>query len=545
MKKNTCHILTALALCTALFAGCAAKTGSTDTVTVRPGQKGLPQEAGAPMMSLGGNASEDVLVESYASETECYDAFFAPGPGETYEKAPENGYFLTRTAPLSTFSASVDTASYTNVRRMIENGYRLQDIPQSAVRPEEFVNYFRYDLQGPADGAVFGVTTQMAPCPWNESHDLLFVGLATKAIDMSERPASNLVFLVDVSGSMDDAGKLPLLVRSFNEMTAHLTQRDTVSIVTYANGVETVLAGASGDDTHAIRAAFDSLTASGGTNGEGGIQRAYELAERYHIEGGINRVILATDGDFNIGVSDPDTLQRLIEGKRASGTYLSVLGFGMGNYRDDMMERLSQYGNGNYAYIDSLLEARRVLVEEMGATLVTVADDVKLQIEFNPAYVSAYRLVGYENRMLDAADFTDDTKDAAEIGAGHQVVALYEIVRTDSEEAIDLRYGTQDGTDAGNAFDSEIAFLKIRCKAPGESASREVTHVIDADVYTDTPDDNFRLASAAAEFALVLSGSAHRGDATLDTVLAHLGTPDAGDEYQIEFSYLVRRLSGR
>ncbi|MBQ6733339.1 MAG: VWA domain-containing protein [Lachnospiraceae bacterium] len=570
MKKrfSVAKKLTAMTLAAALLTGCGLSTAQTGGTTT--GQGGTTELSGG---TAQGNAPVDMPVTMETEATydasapdmvygsrkgsgsamapasaEAYDWFYQPAPNaETYEKAPENGFYITAASPLSTFSASVDTASYANVRRMIENGYSLSEIPADAVRAEEFINYFRYNLNAPAKGEKFGLTTEMAACPWNEKHKLLFVGMRTQDIDFSDKGDSNLVFLIDVSGSMDEDNKLPLLVKSFKQLTENLTEKDRVSIVTYANGVETVLNGAKGSDRQEIFDALDSLEASGGTGGEGGIQKAYELAESSFIDGGINRVILATDGDFNIGISDPDALQRLIESKRDSGVYLSVLGFGMGNYRDDMMQRLSQYGSGNYAYIDSLLEAKRVLVEEMGATLVTVAEDVKLQVEFNPEKVNAYRLVGYENRMLEATDFNDDTKDAGEIGAGHSVVALYEIIEKGAEDEIELRYGQQ-GEAAADAteFANEYALVKIRYKEPGESASKLVEQVLDESILMADAGENLRFASLAAEFAMVLSNSQHKGTATLDGILEAYKTIDTGDdEYKNEFYYLVRKLSGK
>ena len=558
MKKQTgfWKTMTAMTLAAAMLCGCSA--GSETAPTTTGGETSdvvtetVERDYSQPL--LGARKDSDQLISSYESApeffaSESYDEwYYMPGNAETYEKAPENGFFVTANAPLSTFSASVDTASYANVRRMIENGYSLSDIPKDAVRAEEFINYFHYNLNLPEKGEKFGLTTEMSVCPWNEDHKLLLVGMRTQDIDFSEKGDSNLVFLIDVSGSMDEDNKLPLLVKSFKQLAEGLTEKDRVSIVTYANGVDVILSGASGDDRQTIFNALDSLVAAGGTGGEGGIQKAYELAENSFIEGGINRVILATDGDFNIGVSDPDGLQRLIEEKRDSGVYLSVLGFGMGNYRDDMMERLAQYGNGNYAYIDSLLEAKRVLVEEMGATLVTVAEDVKLQVEFNPERVNAYRLVGYENRMLEATDFNDDKKDAAEIGAGHSVIALYEIIETGSKDQVELRYGgSGSGEDAEEAteFANEYALVKIRYKEPGEDSSKLVEQVLEDTIFTETPSEDFAFASLAAQFAMVLSGSEHKGTATLSGIMDTYKTLDtAGDEYKNEFYYLVRKLSG-
>ena len=466
--------------------------------------------------------------------------------GETYQEQEETGFSLVATEPVSTFSADVDTASYANVRRMIEDGYELDEIPAYAVRPEEFVNYFSYDLSGPSQGEKFGVTTKIGVCPWNEAHELLMIGLRTEDIDLEEAPAENLTFLLDVSGSMSDDDKLPLVQKAFRQLVEALDEDDTVSIVTYANGVEVVLDGAKGSEKKEIIKVLDSLEASGGTYGEGGIQKAYELAEQNYVEGGNNRILLATDGDLNIGISDPDELEKLITEKRKSGIYLSVLGFGWGNIRDDNMERLADVGNGNYSYIDSLLEAKKVLVEEMGATFHTVADDVKLQIEFNPANVNAYRLIGYENRRLAATDFADDTKDAGEIGAGHSVVALYELIPADGADAVRLKYQKTvpaASTDEDDAYAGEYGTLKIRYKEPGEDTSEEIEHVIDTSSRMEEPDEDFVFASLVTEFAMIISDSPNKGTSSLDEIKRVYKTLKIDDEYKEEFYHLVWMLA--
>lgn len=466
---------------------------------------------------------------------------------EEYEKAEENGFCMVATQPLSTFSADVDTASYANIRRMIEDGYSLYDIHPDAVRAEEFINYFSYDLNLPKRNEKFGITTEVAPCPWNDDHHLMMVGMRTEAIDLDEAPDNNLVFLLDVSGSMSDPDKLPLLQDSFKELVEELDEDDTVSIVTYANGVDVVLDGASGDEKEEICDAIDSLYASGATNGEGGIQKAYRLAEANFIEGGNNRIILATDGDLNVGVSEPDELERLIEDKRDSGVHLSVLGFGTGNLKDNNMERLADCGNGNYAYIDSLFEAKKVMVEEMGATFVTVAEDVKLQVEFNPATVNSYRLIGYENRMLEATDFNDDTKDAGEIGAGHTVVALYEIIPAGSEDEIVLKYQQpkEDMAHTDEKVSDEFATVSVRYKEPGKSRSQLESYVVGEGDWSRNPSDDFIFASLVAEFAMILSDSPNKGDATLEGILDEYEMLDLDDEYKDEFYYMVKMLAKR
>ena len=472
-----------------------------------------------------------------------YPDYYEPVNSEEYEKAEENGFCITAVEPLSTFSADVDTASYSNVRRMIEDGYSADMIDPAAVRPEEFINYFSYDLKAPKKGDMFGVTTEVATCPWNEDHELLMVGMTTEAIDLSKAPDSNLVFLLDVSGSMDESDKLPLLQKSFKKLVNELGKHDTVSIVTYASGVNTVLEGVNGNDKDTICEAIDSLYAGGGTNGEGGIQRAYELAEANYIKGGNNRVILATDGDLNIGISDPDELEKFIEQKKESGVYLSVLGFGTGNIKDNNMERLADCGNGNYSYIDSLFEAKKVLVEEMGSTLLTIAEDVKLQVEFNPQKVNSYRLIGYENRMLSATDFNDDSKDAGEIGAGHSVVALYEIIPAGGKDEIQLKY--QDNTAHTDVLYTDYATVSVRYKEPGKKESKKKSYVVEEDSFVKYPSDDFVFASLVAEFAMILSDSDNKGDSNYEYILDTYRTLDMDDEYKDEFYYLVKQIAKR
>ncbi len=461
------------------------------------------------------------------------------GYGETYAETETSGFSLTTVNPLSTFSADVDTASYSNVRRMIEDGYGLDWIDAYAVRPEEFINYFSYDLTEPEDGEKFGVTTKVCICPWNEKHQLLFVGMKTEDIDLSEAPAENLTFLLDVSGSMDSPDKLPLLQKAFLQLADQLDEEDTVSIVTYANGVEVVLDSVNGNDKKTIRNAINNLEAAGGTYGEGGIQKAYELAEQNYRPDANNRIILATDGDLNIGISEPDQLEKFIREKKDKGIGLSVLGFGTGNIRDDNMERLADCGNGNYAYIDSILEAKKVMVEEMGASFHTVAEDVKLQVEFNPALVNAYRLIGYENRLMDAVDFRNDQKDAGEIGAGHSVVALYELIPADSQEAVELKY-------QGNADDdpaaAEYCTVAVRYKEPGETKAREVSFVVGREDELSKPDEDLTFVSAVAELAMILCDDPNKGTSTLEGILETGKSCKTEDEYRQEFFYMVRLL---
>ncbi len=469
---------------------------------------------------------------------------------ESYEKPDESGYCLVQNQPLSTFAADVDTASYANIRRMIENGYSLSDIPSDAVRPEEFINYFSYNLNKPGRGDKFGITTEIAECPWNADHQLLFVGMTTQDLDLREAPENNLVFLIDVSGSMSDDNKLPLLQKSFDALVDELPEKGTVSIVTYASGETVVLSGESMKNKDEIKEAIDSLTASGATNGERGIQKAYEIAEKYFVKGGNNRVIMATDGDLNVGISDPDELEDFISEKKEGGVFLSVLGFGMGNYKDDRLERLADCGNGNYSYIDSFFEAKKVLVDEMGSTLVTVAKDVKMQVEFNPSYVNGYRLIGYENRVMEATDFNDDSKDGGEIGAGHSVVALYEIIPSGSKDAIELRYQTGKTSDEkiedNKQYADEIAMVKVRYKEPEKDDSKLEEHpVIYADSYSNNPSKDMEFAGVVAEFAMILGRSEHLGSADIETVMEDCKDLSGIDEYRDEFIQLVRMIAKR
>lgn len=463
---------------------------------------------------------------------------------EEYSALEEAGFKSVANDPLSTFSADVDTASYSNVRRMIEQGYTMDEIPEGAVRIEEMLNYFSYDYNLPKKNEPFGVTAVIGDCPWNEEAKLLQIGLKTQEIDFSEAPDSNLVFLLDVSGSMTSDDKLPLLQKSFSMLVEELGEKDTVSIVTYAGSDRVVLQGESGDNKTRIIEAINALEAGGSTNGADGIGTAYALAEKYFIEGGNNRVILATDGDLNVGISSESGLKELVTEKKESGVFLSVLGFGTGNIKDNKMETLADCGNGNYAYIDTIGEAKKVLVEQMGATLVTVAKDVKLQVEFNPAYVKGYRLLGYENRALATEDFDDDKKDAGEIGAGHMVTALYEIVPVDSDQEIpetELKY--QDDKKTAGVENGEWLNLKIRYKEPDADESILKEYPVTQEAYTDKPSQDFYFAAAVAEFGLMLRDSEYKGDASFENVRALLKKVDTDeDDYKDEFVYLVKKL---
>ena len=481
----------------------------------------------------------------------CYDDgyYYDDNYGDYYDTSEfdtviESGFCDVLTSPLSTFGADVDTASYSTLRSYVNWGYGPDEIPTSAIRTEELLNYFSYDYEGPKGDEPFGVNAEIIDCPWNENSKLLMLGLQTEAIDFSEAPDSNIVFLIDVSGSMYDENKLPLLVKSFELLCENLTEKDRVSIVTYAGSDEIVLEGCPGNEYGRIAEALEGLEAGGCTNGGQGIISAYNLAEEYFIKGGNNRVILATDGDFNVGVTSNSDLYDLIDEEKKTGVFLSVLGFGMWNYSDSNMETLADHGNGNYAYIDSLSEAKKVLVEEMGATLVTVAKDVKLQVEFNPAFVSEYRLIGYENRMMAAEDFDDDTKDGGEIGAGHSVTVMYELVMAGEGDDTDgdLKYQTSQLTDAA-LNSNEWLTLSIRYKDPDEDTSKLLEYPIGTDSYTEKPSDDIIFAADVVEFSMLLRQSEYAGSSSYKYILSTLEDIDSDDEYKQEFYDMVYTLS--
>lgn len=458
---------------------------------------------------------------------------------EEYARIDESAFRSTVTSPLSTFAADVDTASYANVRRMLLEG---KTPPADAVRIEEMINYFRYDYPEPRAGEPFSVTTEIAPCPWNQGAKLLLVGLQAREIDSSARSASNLVFLIDVSGSMDSPDKLGLARQAFLLLTEQLREGDRISIVTYAGTDSVLIEGATVDDRARILSAIENLTAGGMTAGSEGIRTAYRIAREQFIEGGNNRVILATDGDLNVGVTSEGELTRLIEQEKQGGVFLSVMGFGSGNLKDNKLEALADHGDGNYAYIDSLLEARKVLVEEMGASFFTVCKDVKLQLEFNPERVAQYRQIGYENRALASEDFSDDSKDGGEIGAGHRVTALYEIIEADkaAQDGSGLKYQTRRST--GSA---EYLTVSVRAKDPDGDASKLYSYPVGEDSVRAEMSDTLRFASAVAQVGMLLRGSEYSGSASYASVAAQLNALASvhSDPYKDEFAYLVRQLA--
>ena len=529
MKRSLACLL-ALAMTLSL----AACGGAADNATAAASTPAASvPSAGAPMES-----------EVYYSVTADMALAEAPEslPGgewntEEYGHIVENVFQAVATAPLSTFAADVDTASYANLRRMLLDG---QDPYPDAVRLEEMINYFHYDYPEPKGDEPFSVSTDLIPTPWNDQTSLLRIGLQAAQPDWDAMPPSNLVFLIDVSGSMNQANKLPLVKQAFLLLTENLRSEDTISIVTYASSDRVVLDGATGDEGAAIQSAIENLTAGGSTAGSKGITTAYQLAREHFIPGGNNRVILATDGDLNVGVTSEGELTRLIEKEKKDGVFLSVLGFGEGNLKDNKLEALADHGNGNYSYIDSVLEAKRVLVEEMGGTLFTVAKDVKFQVEFNPEKVAAYRLIGYENRIMAAEDFADDTKDGGEVGAGHRVTVLYELVEPGSDlevPGVDLKYQT--ATPTGS---DEWLTVSVRYKQPEGDTSKLLEYPVGG-ARTDELSHDTLLAACVAQFGMLLRGSEYSGTATYESIAETLAALPgvAEDPYQSELLYLVQQ----
>ena len=465
-----------------------------------------------------------------------------PANTEQYEHLNDNPVHLASEQPVSTFSIDVDTGAYANVRRFLNDG---QLPPQDAVRVEEMINYFDYQYAPPTNRETpFRVATELTQAPWNQDALLLKIGIKGFEMAASERPPVNLVFLIDVSGSMQSPDKLPLLKNAFRLLADQLTARDRVSMVVYAGSSGVVLEPTAGDQRHKIREAIDRLEAGGSTNGAEGIERAYQLAKVAHIAKGINRVVLATDGDFNVGVVSFEALVDMAERQRASGVALTTLGFGTGNYNDKLLERLADAGDGNYAYVDSLSEARKVLVSELSSTLVTIAKDVKIQVEFNPAQVLEYRLIGYENRMLAREDFNNDKVDAGEIGAGHRITALYEVVPVGAKGRVDpLRYGALD-TASGAVRSDELANVRLRYKKPGSDTSQLLEYPIARQslVAAAKASPDLRFAASVAAFGQLLRGGKYLGTFGYDDVaaLARSGLSTDDEGYRHEFVSLVK-----
>jgi len=463
---------------------------------------------------------------------------------ESYSKIHENGFKNTGINPLSTFSIDVDKASYSNIRRFINNG---QKPPADAVRIEEMINYFDYSYPQPTNEHPFSINTDVADCPWQEGHKLIHIGVQGKKIDTRELPPSNLVFLIDVSGSMSDPNKLPLLKSAFSLLINNLRDKDRVAIVVYAGAAGCVLPSTSGSNKQKILESLNSLESGGSTAGGAGIKLAYTIAHKNFIEKGNNRVILATDGDFNVGASSDGEMEDLITKERGSGIFLTCLGFGMGNYKDSKLETLADKGNGNYAYIDNIQEANKTLVSEFGGTLFTIAKDVKIQVEFNPAFVQAYRLVGYENRMLNEEDFKDDTKDAGELGSGHTVTALYEIIPVGikskfTKDVDSLKYQRTAKTTAEESS-TEIATVKMRYKKPDGDTSIELQQTIGHKNQLITEaSENIKFSTAVAMFGMILRDSEFKGNSKLTDVinLADQAREDDKEGYKAEFVRLVK-----
>ena len=464
---------------------------------------------------------------------------------EGYDRIYESEFLDPRGNPLSTFSIDVDTASYSNVRRFITNS-KLP--PKDAVRIEEFINYFDYDYPQPKEKFPFSTTVELSECPWNTTHNLVHIGLQAKDVEFENLPPCNLVFLIDISGSMDQPSKLPLVKKSLRLMVEKLRRKDRVTVLAYADTAAVLLQATPGDDKSTILRAVDSLRADGSTSGGEGIKLAYATAKSNFMAGGNNRIVLATDGDFNVGISSDAELVRLIERKRDEGIFLTILGFGMGNYKDAKMEKVADKGNGNYLYIDNIREANKALVSEFGGTVLTVAKDVKIQVEFNPARVKEYRLIGYENRILTKEGFDDDTKDAGELGAGHSVTALYEVIPSTSREetpkTASLRYQKIIFSPQASRT-GELMMMSIKYKAPDGKKSILIKRpVLDDPVPLDATSDKFKFSAAVAEFGLLLRDSKFKGGATYEQVI-QLAKQSKGEDtegYRAEFIRLVETV---
>lgn len=464
---------------------------------------------------------------------------------ESYAQIKENKFLNPKKEPLSTFSADVDAASYANVRRLLKLGSMP---PKDAVRVEEMINYFQYDVAAPKNGDPVGITSELSVAPWNEEHRLLRVTLKAKDVAKEQLPASNFVFLIDISGSMYDSNKLPLVKSSLKMLVDQLRPTDRVAIVTYAGVAGVKLESTTGDQKMKIKDAIDELEAGGSTAGAAGILKAYKIARANFVVGGNNRIIMATDGDFNVGLSSDEDMESLIEKERESGVNISLLGFGMGNYKDSKMEILADKGRGNYAYIDNISEARKAIITEFGGTLFTVAKDVKIQVEFNPAYVQGYRLVGYENRLLEAEDFNNDAKIGGDMGVGHTVTALYEIVPIGVKSVAvgmvdDLKYQANEYSAHVSSKTNELATVKFRYKDPNTERSKVKQHVIENDAVTDLKKTSidFRFASAVAEFGMLLRNSDYKQNSNFVSLIARAKGAKGKDTegYRMEFIRLA------
>ncbi len=555
--KNMSH--SSVLVMAAVLAACAAPRETQQSVGAASDEMAREQrDARTRQDHVVQDASSAATVQRTEAEAKVAGQRFAVAPAPTmetccppplpplanterYEHLNDNPVKLAAEHPVSTFSIDVDTGAYANVRRYLNGG---QLPPQDAVRVEELVNYFDYDYTAPTTrDTPFSVTTDLATAPWNSEALLLRIGIKGYEVPAEQRPAANLVFLIDVSGSMQSPDKLPLLKNAFRLLTHQLTAKDRVSLVVYAGSSGVVLEPTAGNEQRKILAAIERLEAGGSTNGAAGIEQAYELAREAHIEGGINRVVLATDGDFNVGVVNFEALLDIAERERASGTALTTLGFGTGNYNDHLLERLADAGNGNYSYIDTLSEARKVLVSELTSTLMTIAKDVKIQVEFNPSQVVEYRLIGYENRMLAREDFNNDKVDAGEIGAGHRVTALYEVVPVGAKGRVDpLRYGSRPTAETSRL--AELANIRLRYKLPDSDTSKLLEYPIQKTALAKIEDTSvdFRFATSVAAFGQLLRGGKYLGDFGYADVeaLAQPALARDKDGYRREFVSLVK-----
>lgn len=526
----------AVPLVLASIAGCEQR--AMDRTSTRPATSATALDY---TMMVGRPAEFAADSEQAPEDLIAHDQFNT----EAYDAIVENEFLAASDEPLSTFSIDVDTASYSNVRRLLGNG---QIPPPGAVRIEELVNYFQYQYEPPTDGQPFAVHVDVHRCPWQPGHLLARIGLKGRVVEQADRPRLNLVFLIDVSGSMSDANKLPLVKQGMSMLTQQLDERDHVAIVVYAGSSGLVLPPTPGSRRQEILDALARLEAGGSTAGAAGIEQAYAVARENFDREGVNRVILCTDGDFNVGITNRSQLVRLIEQRAKDGIFLTVLGFGMGNYKDSTLEQLADKGNGNYGYIDTLQEARKLLVEQLTGTLVTIAKDVKIQVDFNPAHVQAYRLIGYENRLLAHRDFHDDTKDAGEIGAGHTVTALYELVPPgvpiDLPRVDRSRYQPAPATqaEAPAATSEELFTVKLRYKEPQGETSSLVEYPITAQSIADRPSEDFQFAAAVALFGMLLRESRFSDSADFSAVLelARSGRGEDPNGYRSEFIQLVQ-----
>ncbi len=526
----------------------APKADSVIACTVSAGQTAACASPPAPAVMYS-SAPKAEMAPPVSQPAVYSQASFRPNvAAESYQKGPENQYHPVAVEPLSTFSTDVDTASYSNLRRFLNQGTRP---PKDSIRIEEMVNYFDYAYPAPEGEHPFSVNTEVGSCPWKPELRLLRVGLKGKEFKRDTRPPCNLVFLLDVSGSMDEPNKLPLVKRAMQMLLGKLNTSDRVAIVTYAgsSGVALESTACSEDGLHTASDAIDRLHAGGSTYGSAGLMTAYEVAGRHFDKEAINRVILCTDGDFNVGTTSRDDLEKLIIDKAQGGVFLTVLGFGAGNLKDTTLETLADKGNGNYGYIDNINEARKILVDGIGATLITIAKDVKIQVEFNPAEVAAYRLVGYENRLLAKEEFNDDTKDAGEIGAGHTVTALYEVVPpgvsagAPTVDPLKYQQNPPQPKLSDAARNGELCTVKLRYKEPDGDDSKLITCAVrDDESCIEKKSGDFKFASAVAAFGMLLSDSPYKGKADFDKVIEWAQAGKGGDEYgyRTEFINLVR-----